>query len=148
MSSCNKIRRIVKFRQMLQRWRKKAATTSSSRRHVPKDVPTGHVAVLVGPNYKRFIVRTTYLNHSMFKKLLAQTEEEYGFTSSGPLVIPCDEYLFEELLRHVARFDYAKNNNNIMKHFEDFQRYCHVDIRSDIDFLGDSRPLLYNKSVC
>ncbi|KAK4726124.1 hypothetical protein R3W88_031041 [Solanum pinnatisectum] len=146
MSSCIKIRHIVKLRQMLQRWRKKAATTSSHR-HVPNDVPTGHVAVTVGPNCKRFIVRATYLNHPMFKNLLSQTEEEYGFTNSGPLVIPCDEYLFEELLRCLARFDYANNNNNIMKYFEDFQRYCHMDIRSDIDFWGDSRPLLHNKST-
>lgn len=87
----------------------------------------------------------------MFKKLLSQTEEEYGFTNSGPLAIPCDEYLFEELLRYLARFDSVDNNNNntipFMKYFEDFQRYCRMDIRSDIDFWGDSRPLLHNKSV-
>lgn len=151
MSPCSKIRHIVKLRQMLQRWRKKAAATSSHRR-VPIDVPSGHVAVTVGANYKRFIVRATYLNHPMFKKLLSQTEEEYGFTNSGPLAIPCDEYLFEQLLRYLARLDSSNNNNNNnaipwVKHFEDFQRYCHMDIRTDRDFWGDSRPLLHNKSV-
>ncbi|XP_055821638.1 indole-3-acetic acid-induced protein ARG7-like [Solanum dulcamara] len=150
MSACSKIRHIVKLRQMLQRWRKKASTTSS-RRRVPTDVPSGHVAITVGANCKRFVVRATYLNHPMFKKLLSQTEEEYGFTNSGPLAIPCDEYLFEELLRYLARFDSVNNNNNntipLVKYFEDFQRYCRIDIRSDIDFWGDSRPLLHNKSV-
>ncbi|PHT32568.1 hypothetical protein CQW23_28905 [Capsicum baccatum] len=72
--------------QMLQRWRKKAATTS--RRRVPIDVPSGHVVITVGTNCKRYVVRATYLNHPMFKKLLSQAEEEYGFTNSGPLAIP------------------------------------------------------------
>ncbi|XP_009614446.1 protein SMALL AUXIN UP-REGULATED RNA 12-like [Nicotiana tomentosiformis] len=142
MSACSKIRHIVMFRQMLQRWRKKAAT--AARRRVPTDVPSGHMAVTVGASCKRFVVRATYLNHPMFKKLLSRAEEEFGFTNSGPLAIPCDEYLFEELLRYLARFD--SPNNDIMArsmNFEDFQRYCHMDIRSNLDFWGDSRPLLH-----
>ncbi|XP_060171373.1 protein SMALL AUXIN UP-REGULATED RNA 12-like [Lycium barbarum] len=145
MSASSKIRHIVRLRQMLQRWRKKAATTSRLR--VPTDVPSGHIAVMVGPNYKRFVVRATYLNHPMFKKLLSQAEEVYGFTNNGPLAIPCDEYLFEELLHHLARFDSSNNNTSLFVHFEDFQRYCHMDVRNNLDFWGDSRPLLHNKSV-
>ncbi|XP_060171371.1 protein SMALL AUXIN UP-REGULATED RNA 12-like [Lycium barbarum] len=149
MSACSKIRHIVRLRQMLQRWRKKAATTA--RRRIPTNVPSGHMAVLVGLNYKRFVVRATYLNHPMFKKLLSQAEEEYGFTTNGPLAIPCDEYLFEELLRYLARFDSANyNNKSLFVHFEDFQRYCHMDVRSNLDFWSDSRPLLHsvsNKSI-
>ncbi|KAF3620232.1 putative GDSL esterase/lipase-like [Capsicum annuum] len=72
--------------QILQRWRKKAATTS--RRRVPIDVPSGHVVITVGTNCKRYVVRATYLNHPIFKKFLSQAEEEYGFTNSGPLAIP------------------------------------------------------------
>ncbi|KAK4354758.1 hypothetical protein RND71_026952 [Anisodus tanguticus] len=147
MSGCSKIRHIVKLRQMLQRWPKKAATKKAARHRVPSDVPSGHVAVTVGCSCKRFVVRATYLNHPMFKKLLSQAEEEYGFDNTGPLAIPCDEYLFEEVLRYLARFDSTNNNTSLFVHFEDFQRYCHMNVLSNLDFYGDSRPLLHNKSV-
>ncbi|XP_059291186.1 protein SMALL AUXIN UP-REGULATED RNA 12-like [Lycium ferocissimum] len=145
MSACTKIRHIVKLRQMLQRWRKKAATTARCR--VPNDVPSGHLAITVGPSCKRFVVRATYLNHPMFKKLLSQAEEEYGFTNNGPLAIPCDEYLFEKLLRDLAKFDSANyKNTSLFVHFEDLQKYCRMDVRSNIDLWGDSRPLLHRVS--
>ncbi|GFZ10387.1 SAUR-like auxin-responsive protein family [Actinidia rufa] len=91
MSACSKILHIVKLRQMLRRWRKKAA---SARRRSPSDVPAGHVAICVGTNFRRFVVRASYLNHPVFKKLLVQAEEEYGFSNTGPLAIPCDESVF------------------------------------------------------
>lgn len=146
MSSCSKIRCIVRLRQMLRRWRKKAAMTS---RRLPSDVPSGHVAVTVGASRKRFVVRTTYLNHPLFKKLLVQAEEEFGFTNSGPLAIPCEESLFEEILRYLSRTD--QNNSTRYMNFEDFQRYCHMGIRTNLEFLADSRPLLHgvaDKSIC
>lgn len=140
MSACSKIRYIVRLRQMLRRWRKKAAMTARGR--VPSDVPSGHVAVTVGIDCKRFVVRTTYLNHPLFKKLLARAEEEYGFSNSGPLSIPCDEALFQEILCYLARYESDKNNVGCFINFEDFQRYCNVGIRSNLDFWADSRPLL------
>ncbi|KAL2538271.1 SAUR-like auxin-responsive protein family [Forsythia ovata] len=148
MSACSKIRHIVRLRQMLKRWRKKAAAAS---RRTPSDVPAGHVAIAVGTTCKRFVVRTTHLNHPVFKKLLIQAEEEYGFTNSGPLTIPCDESLFEDILRYLARMESNHNNSALFMSFEDFQRYCHVGIRSNIEFWAESRPLLYgisDKSIC
>ncbi|XP_042059049.1 auxin-induced protein 6B-like [Salvia splendens] len=134
MSGCNKIRHIVRLRQMLRRWRKKAAVAA---RPSPSDVPSGHVAVTVGPSRKRFVVRTAYLNHPVFKKLLVQAEEEYGFANSGPLAIPCEESLFEEILRYLARTSSAR-----FMSFEDFQRYCHVGLQTNLKILAESRPLL------
>ncbi|KAL2512934.1 SAUR-like auxin-responsive protein family [Abeliophyllum distichum] len=148
MSACSKIRHIVRLRHMLKRWRQKAAASS---RRTPSDVPAGHVAVAVGTTCKRFVVRTTHLNHPVFKKLLIQAEEEYGFTNSGPLTIPCDESLFEDILRYLARMESNHNNSARFMSFEDFQRYCHVGIRSNIEFWAESRPLLYgisDKSIC
>ncbi|KAG6408805.1 hypothetical protein SASPL_131828 [Salvia splendens] len=133
-SGCSKIRHIVRLRQMLRRWRKKAAMAA--------DVPAGHVAVTVGSSRKRFVVRTAYLNHPVFKKLLAQAEEEYGFTNSGPLAIPCEESLFEEILRYLARTESAKHSSARFMSFEDFQRYCHVGLQSNLKILAESRPLL------
>ncbi|XP_031117356.1 auxin-induced protein 6B-like [Ipomoea triloba] len=149
MSGCSKIRHIVRLRQMIRWWRKKAAMAARSR--VPADVPAGHVAITVGINSKRFVVRATYLNHPVFKKLLSQAEEEYGFTNSGPLAIPCDESVFEEILRYLTRSESDHKNTARFMNYEDFQRYCHVGIRSNLEFWGESRPLLHgvsSKSIC
>ncbi|CAA2993573.1 auxin-induced 10A5-like [Olea europaea subsp. europaea] len=142
MSACSNIRHIVTLRRMLRQWRKKAAAAISTRRRIPSDVPAGHVAVIVGSNYKRFVVRATYLNHPLFKKLLVQAGEEYGFTNSGPLAIPCDESLFEEILRYLARTESNKNSASFMT-FEDFQRYCRVGILSNFDFRAETEALLH-----
>lgn len=140
LGKCSKIRHIVRLRQMLRRWRNKAAANSAHRR-LPSDVPSGHVAVCVGANNRRFIIRASFLNHPVFRKLLAQAEEEYGFTQTGPLAIPCcDESLFEEILRFMSRSESARFVN-----LEDFQRSnCHVGFHSLK--LPESRPLL-EKSV-
>uniref|UniRef100_A0A5B6YMD4 Putative auxin-induced protein 6B n=1 Tax=Davidia involucrata TaxID=16924 RepID=A0A5B6YMD4_DAVIN len=139
MSPCSRIRHIVRLRQMLRRWRNKAAL--AARRRMPSDVPAGHVAVCVGTNCRRFVVRATYLNHPVFKKLLVQAEEEYGFTTTGPLAIPCDESVFEEILRFLSRSE--SNNSARFTNLEDFQRYCHMGISSNLDFWPESRPLLH-----
>ncbi|KAJ0085527.1 hypothetical protein Patl1_09285 [Pistacia atlantica] len=105
-------------------------------------------AVCVGSSYRRFVVRATYLNHPFFKKLLVQAEEEYGFTSQGPLAIPCDESVFEEVLRFISRSESGRSSRFV--NLEDFQRYCHVDIKKKLDFWTESRPLLHgvgNKSI-
>lgn len=136
--NCSKIRRIVRIRQMLLRWRKKARLAAT-------DVPSGHVAVCVGPSMRRFVVRASYLNHPIFQKLLLQAEEEYGFCNDGPLAIPCDEFLFEELLRVMARPGFRFSG------LEDFQRRCHVDVRSSnsssFDIVGEAWPLLHDDPV-
>lgn len=141
MSGCSKIRHIVKLRQLIRRWRKKAALTS---RRIPSDVPSGHVAVSVGVNRTRFVVRTTYLNHPVFKKLLVQAEEEYGFNNSGPLLIPCDEYVFEDILRCISGRSDSRISGGCFTSIEEFQRNCHVGLRSknNVDFWTESRPLL------
>ncbi|GAB4852504.1 hypothetical protein Ancab_016718 [Ancistrocladus abbreviatus] len=121
---CSKIRHIVRLRQMLRRWRNKAAMSS---RRVPSDVPPGHVAVSVGTSCRRFVIRTDYLNHPVFRKLLVQAEEEYGFSNQGPLTIPCDETLFEEVLRFLSHSELSSSNSaSRFVDLDDFQRYCHV----------------------
>ncbi|PON93863.1 Small auxin-up RNA [Trema orientale] len=140
-AKCSKIRHIVRLRQMLRRWRNKARISAN---RIPSDVPAGHVAVCVGSSCRRFVVRATYLNHPMFKKLLVQAEEEYGFSHHGPLAIPCDESLFEEVLRYISRSESGHSSNPTrFLNLEDFQRYCHVGIRPNLDFWSDSRPLLH-----
>ncbi|XP_021889318.1 auxin-responsive protein SAUR50-like [Carica papaya] len=146
-ANSQKIRHIVRIRQMLKRWRRKAHTTAA--RGTPSDVPAGHLAVCVGSSCRRFIVPATHLNHPIFKRLLVRAEEEYGFANVGPLTIPCDESLFEEIVRVVSRSDPTKSGRSFS--LEDFQRCCHVDVKNKLDLLNESRPLLYgfaDKSVC
>lgn len=141
-----KIRYIVKIRQMLRHWRKRAVSSSSKR--IAPDVPAGHVAISVGSSCRRFVVRATYLNHPIFRKLLIQAEEEYGFSNHGTLAIPCDEFLFEEILRFVSKS--VSGNPTRSLSLEDFQKSCHAKYRNSVDNFGESRPLLRctDKSVC
>ena len=133
----NKIRHIVRLRQMLRKWRKNAALSSNSR-IIPSDVPVGHVAVTVGSGCRRFVVRATYLNHPVFKKLLAQAAEEYGFKNNGPLAIPCDESAFEEILKLVSK---SESGNSVK--LVDVKKSCHVDYKSACDARPEILPLLH-----
>ncbi|KAK8636660.1 hypothetical protein V6N13_124402 [Hibiscus sabdariffa] len=76
--------------------------------------PEGCFTVYVGPQKQRFVVKTEYANHPLFKILLEEAESEYGFNSEGPLVLPCNVDLFCKVLlamddgnnsiRHGCRF--------------------------------------------
>ncbi|XP_023525874.1 auxin-induced protein 6B-like [Cucurbita pepo subsp. pepo] len=138
LGKCSKIRHIVRLRQMLRRWRNKARISAN---RIPSDVPAGHVAVCVGTSCRRFVVRATYLNHPVFKKLLVEAEEEYGFSNSGPLAIPCDESVFEEVIRFISRSE-PPNSGRFVK-LDDCQSYYHIGIRNRVDFWPESRPLLH-----
>ncbi|XXG74940.1 hypothetical protein AAC387_Pa07g3548 [Persea americana] len=158
IGKCSKIQYIVRLRQMLRRWRAKAAVAAKINAaggappgRIPADVPAGHVAVRVGTNSRRFVVRATYLNHPLFKKLLAQAEEEFGFGNSGPLAIPCDESVFEEILRFVSRKDLwscsgnGNGNGNVVRssqrNVEELKRCC-CSQRS-AECWVEARPLLH-----
>ncbi|KAL1194977.1 Auxin-responsive protein SAUR50 [Cardamine amara subsp. amara] len=138
IGKCSKIRHIVRLRQMLRQWRNKARM-SSVRRCVPSDVPSGHVAVYVGSSCRRFVVRATYLNHPILKNLLVKAEEEFGFANQGPLVIPCEESVFEESIRFITR-------SGRFTCTEDLKKNRQGGIRSKLDLLIESRPLLHGVS--
>ncbi|XWS51461.1 hypothetical protein CRYUN_Cryun12cG0178300 [Craigia yunnanensis] len=60
--------------------------------------PEGCFSVYVGPQRQRFVIKTEFANHPLFKKLLEDAELEYGFSGEGPLLLPCDVDLFYEVL--------------------------------------------------
>lgn len=70
---------------------------------IPRDVPRGHLAVYVGENYRRFVIKITLLDHPLFRALLDQARDEYGLRSSSKLWIPCDESMFVEVVRCAGR---------------------------------------------
>ncbi|MFQ6663929.1 hypothetical protein Gotur_031233 [Gossypium turneri] len=127
LGKCSKIRCIVRLRQMLLRWRNKARMSAS---RIPSDVPAGHVAVCVGRSCRRFVVRVTYLNHPVFRKFLTEAEEEYGFSNQGPLTIPCDESVFDEVIRFISRSESGHSDRFL--NIEDFKDKCHSGIRSNV----------------
>ncbi|XAR48213.1 hypothetical protein NMG60_11030957 [Bertholletia excelsa] len=60
--------------------------------------PKGCFSVCVGPQKQRFVIKTEYLNHPLFKMLLEEAELEYGFSSEGPLALPCNVDFFCRVL--------------------------------------------------
>lgn len=108
----NMITQIVRLRQVVNRWKTKSLgrsrsmlcysasssdadeSSSSGRR-----TPAGSVAVYVGPERRRFVIPTRFLNLPVFVDLLNQAEEEFGFKSSGGLTLPCETNFFTEILR-------------------------------------------------
>ncbi|KAI7757391.1 hypothetical protein M8C21_001920 [Ambrosia artemisiifolia] len=90
MKTGNKISQIVRLKQVVQRWR----------RRVPS---AGSLAVYVGVEHRRFVIPTRYLNLPVFVSLLNKAEEEYGFQTTGGLVIPCDVDFFKKLVSVLER---------------------------------------------
>ncbi|XWS60229.1 hypothetical protein CRYUN_Cryun07bG0017900 [Craigia yunnanensis] len=58
----------------------------------------GCFSVYVGPQRQRFVIKTEFANHPLFKMLLEDAELEYGFSSEGPLLLPCEVDLFYKVL--------------------------------------------------
>jgi len=60
--------------------------------------PRGHLVVCVGKERQRFLIKTEYVNHPLFKILLEEAEKEYGFENEGPLALPCQVAVFHRIL--------------------------------------------------
>ncbi|KAG6708927.1 hypothetical protein I3842_06G106300 [Carya illinoinensis] len=60
--------------------------------------PEGCFSVYVGPQKMKFVIRTEYANHPLFKMLLEEAESEYGYDNQGPLVLPCNVDIFLKVL--------------------------------------------------
>ncbi|KAK3035845.1 hypothetical protein RJ639_032982 [Escallonia herrerae] len=60
--------------------------------------PEGCFSVCVGPEKQRFVIKTEYVNHPLFRVLLEEAELEYGYNSEGPLALPCNVDVFIKVL--------------------------------------------------
>ncbi|XP_058093062.1 auxin-responsive protein SAUR72 [Magnolia sinica] len=76
------------------------ATNTGNDKHCPKHrvAPEGCFSVYVGPEKERFVIKTEYANHPLFKMLLEEAEMEYGYNSCGPLALPCGVDIFHKVL--------------------------------------------------
>ncbi|XP_051113751.1 indole-3-acetic acid-induced protein ARG7-like [Andrographis paniculata] len=98
------IKQIVRLRNVVRRWKAKSLTrrrTAPCYFPSPPSVrtPAGCVAVYVGPERRRFVVPTRFLNLPVLVALLDQAEEEFGFPADGAIVLPCDAGFFHQILR-------------------------------------------------
>ncbi|KAL7106824.1 hypothetical protein ACP275_06G016700 [Erythranthe tilingii] len=55
------------------------------------NIPKGCLAITVGQGaeQQRVVIPVIYINHPLFRQLLKEAEEEYGFHQMGPVKIPC-----------------------------------------------------------
>ncbi|KAJ8772501.1 hypothetical protein K2173_027678 [Erythroxylum novogranatense] len=70
-----------------------------------KLTPEGCFSVYVGPQKQRFVMKTKYASHPLFRMLLEDAEMEYGYNSQGPLLLPCDVDLFYKVLSEIDNGD-------------------------------------------
>ncbi|XP_021892807.1 auxin-responsive protein SAUR71-like [Carica papaya] len=61
-------------------------------------LPEGCMSVYVGEEKERFVIKTEWVNHRLFKILLEEAEWEYGYRSEGPLLLPCKVEVFYQVL--------------------------------------------------
>lgn len=66
-------------------------------------IPPGFLAIYVGYERKRFLILTRFLNFPVFTVLLDKASEEYGFKSSGGIVLPCEVQFFTKLLKYLVK---------------------------------------------
>ncbi|KAG5027660.1 hypothetical protein AAZX31_08G350500 [Glycine max] len=64
--------------------------------------PEGCFSVYVGPQMQRFVIKTEYASHPLFKMLLEEAESEYGYNSQGPLALPCHVDVFYMVLMEMG----------------------------------------------
>ncbi|XP_030541944.1 auxin-responsive protein SAUR32-like [Rhodamnia argentea] len=67
--------------------------------------PEGCFSVYVGPGRQKFVIKTEYANHPLFKALLDEAEAEYGYSSGGPIELPCDVAVFYQVLMEIGSDD-------------------------------------------
>ncbi|KAI5082412.1 hypothetical protein GOP47_0002155 [Adiantum capillus-veneris] len=131
--SHSRLYQMVRLAEMLKWWRRKALKKAHSfsdvrsarragRAHTTRSlsmpskgggVPAGHLAVYVGEDRQRFVIKTSYLSHPLFRALLKKTEEEMGFHHEGALAIPCQVPFFEHILQFIHS---SKSHSNHSHH--------------------------------
>ncbi|MCO5595976.1 hypothetical protein L7F22_050028 [Adiantum nelumboides] len=67
--------------------------------------PKGYLALYVGEERRRFLVKASLINHPLFGLLLDKAKEEFGFEQKGPLNIPCEVAFFEHIMLLVESND-------------------------------------------
>ncbi|KAL6175080.1 hypothetical protein ACLB2K_051723 [Fragaria x ananassa] len=87
---------------IIKAWRKCNITNQSSNKRKKSNdrvlAPDGCFSVYVGPEKQRFVVKVEFANHPLFKVLLEDAAWEYGYSTGGPILLPCDVNMFCNVL--------------------------------------------------
>ncbi|KAK7374971.1 hypothetical protein VNO80_08414 [Phaseolus coccineus] len=86
--------------------------------------PQGCFSVYVGPQMQRFFIKTEYANHPLFKMLLEEAESEYGYTSQGPLALPCHVDIFYKVLMEMEYSQKQQQKDEEEDEEEESRCYC------------------------
>ncbi|KAF8400012.1 hypothetical protein HHK36_015885 [Tetracentron sinense] len=78
--------------------------------------PEGCFSVYVGPEKQRFVIKIEYANHPLFKMLLEEAELEFGYSSKGPLVLPCNLDIFYNVLSEMDSDEIPQGCNFVKGH--------------------------------
>lgn len=80
-----------------------SSTELSSIINIPSDIPKGFFELYAGGECKRYVIPLKFLKHQVLQSLLNQAEEEFGYSSQGPIKLPCDTAFFDHLLSLLGR---------------------------------------------
>lgn len=80
-----------------------SSTVLSSICNIPSDIPKGFFELYAGGECKRYVIPLKFLKHQVLQSLLNQAEEEFGYSSQGPIKLPCDTAFFDHLLSLLGR---------------------------------------------
>lgn len=75
-----------------------ASQSENSSATTADDVPTGHLAVYVGRERRRFVIDAHYLNNTLVRGLIEKSGDENATDRPDGLTIACEVVLFEHLL--------------------------------------------------
>ncbi|KAK9291018.1 hypothetical protein L1049_009201 [Liquidambar formosana] len=89
LQHCEAQKNGLRVAQACQSWQEETTTRCPSRISEP---------VAGGETSRRFVIRADYLNHPLFKQLLDLAYDKYGHKKNGPLAIPCDEFVFQDII--------------------------------------------------
>lgn len=70
--------------------------------------PQGCFSVYVGPQRQRFFIKTEFTKNPLLKLLLEEAETVYGYSSEGPILLPCEVDVFYRVL---AEMDHGDDDN-------------------------------------
>ncbi|KAM5574600.1 protein SMALL AUXIN UP-REGULATED RNA 51-like [Rosa sericea] len=118
MKKVEKIRQIVRLKQIMMRWKLASLrlrllpalsydddsdSSSSSSGSSTRRTPSGFLAVYVGPERRRFVIPARFVNLPVFVGLLEKAAEEFGFETTGGLVMPCEVAFFKDILKFLEK---------------------------------------------
>ncbi|KAL4201043.1 hypothetical protein AMTRI_Chr02g256620 [Amborella trichopoda] len=90
--------------EMVCKWQKKAMSQRrriSLKRNTSNQMDSfsveGHF-VIYTVDASRFVIPIAFLNRPIFRELLLVAEEEFGFTGSHPLTVPCESFVMEYIV--------------------------------------------------